>query len=49
MNVQLKFEELREADLKMEVSICEAEQGEVLCEDEYWGTVKDIINHCANL
>jgi len=34
MNVQLKSEELREAELRMEVSICEAEQGEVLGEDE---------------
>ena len=32
MGVQLRFEELREAELEMEVSICEPEQGEVLGE-----------------
>jgi len=32
----------------MEVSICEAEQGEVLSEDEGWRSVKDLMNHCEN-
>lgn len=48
MNVQLKSEELREAELRMEVSICEEEQGEVLGEDEDWRSVKDLMNHCVN-
>ena len=33
MNVKLKSRKLREAKLKMDVSICEVEQGEVLGED----------------
>lgn len=34
MNVKLKSKELREAELKMDISICEVEQGEFLGEDE---------------
>lgn len=48
MNVQLKSEELREADLRMKVSICEAKRGEFLGEDEDWRSVKDLMNHCVN-
>ena len=33
-DVQLKSEEIREVELKMEVSICEVEQGEFQGEDE---------------
>lgn len=46
MSVQLRSEECREAELKMEVSICEVEQGEVLGEGEEWRLVKDLINYC---
>ena len=48
MNVKLMSEELREAELRTEVSICEAKKGEVLGEDEDWRSVKDLMNHCVN-
>jgi len=48
MNVQLKSEELKEAELRMDVSICEVEWGEVLGEDEDWGHVEDLMNYCED-
>ena len=38
-------EELREAELKMEVFICEVEQSEVMGKYEEWISMKDIMNH----
>ena len=45
MGVQLRYEELREAELEMEVSICGPEQGEIMGEDinekdlmDYWNS-----------
>ena len=49
MSVQLECAELREAKLKMEVSICEAEQSEVMGTDEEWRSVKDLMNYCEDL
>ena len=47
MSVHLRCEELREAELKMEVSICGPEQGEILGEEineedlmDYWNSSK---------
>lgn len=45
MDVQLRCEELREFELKMEVSICESEQSEVMGKYEEWRCVKDLINY----
>ena len=42
MNGKLKSETLREDELKMDVSICEVEQGKVLGEDEDWKSMKDL-------
>ena len=50
MSVQLRCEELREAELKMEVSICDPEQGEILGEEinekdlmDYWNSSKEFL------
>ena len=32
----------------MEVSICEAEQSEVMGTDEDWRSMKDLMNYCEN-
>ena len=48
MSVKLRSEELREAKLKMEVSIFEVEQGEILGEDEDWRYVEELMNYCEN-
>ena len=32
----------------MEISICEAEQGEVLGKDEDWRSMEDLMNYCEN-
>ena len=42
MSVQLTCEEIREAELKMEVSICGPEQGEILGEEI---NEKDLLNY----
>ena len=43
--VKWLLEELREVELEMEVSICEAEQGEVLGENEDWRYVENIMKN----
>ena len=48
MSVQLGCEELREAELKMEISICEAKKGEIPSEAEDWRSVKDLMNYCED-
>ena len=47
MSVQLRCEELREAELKMKVSICGPEQSEILGEEDneenlmdYWNSLE---------
>ena len=49
MSVQLRCEELREAELKMEVSICGPKQGEILGEEinekdlmDYWNSSEEL-------
>ena len=49
MSVQLGCEELREAELKMEVSICEVEQSEAIGTDEEWRSMEEVMNHCEDL
>ena len=49
MNVKLRCEELREAELKMEVSICGPKQGEILGEEineEDLMNVQNNLNMC---
>ena len=46
--VKQLMEKLREAELEMEISIFEAEQGEVLGKDEDWRSVEDLMNFCEN-
>lgn len=46
--VKWLVEKLREVELEMEVSICEAEHGEVLVKDEDWRYVEDLMNYCEN-
>ena len=46
MSVQLRCEELREAELKMEVAICGPEQGEILGEED---NEKDLMDYWNSL
>jgi len=46
MQVKWLMEKIREAELEMEVSICEPEQGEVLGEEE--GIIDDFLNCWKN-
>ena len=46
--VKWLVEKLKEAELRMEVSIYEVEQDEVLGEDEDWRSVEDLMNYCEN-
>ena len=49
MNVQLGCTELRPTELKMEVSICEVEQSEIMGADEEWISMKYLMNHGEDL
>ena len=42
-------EEIREAELEMEFSICEIEHGEIVGEDEDWRSEEDLMNHMKDL
>ena len=49
MNVQLGCVELRAAELKKEVSICEAGKSEVMRTGEEYRYMKDLMNHDEDL
>ena len=42
------IKKLKETESEMEVSIFRLEQGKILGEDEYWRSVKDLMNYCEN-
>ena len=49
MSVQLGCAKLTEAELKMEFSICEEEQSEIMGTNEEGRSVKDLMNHGEDL